>query len=40
MVELSAHLRSINAANTPIQNRAYSVPTHLAPAFIISDINI
>ena len=39
MVELSEQLQSINAANTPIQNKAHSVPTHLAPAFIISDIN-
>ena len=39
MVELSEQLQSINATAAPVQNKAKNVPTHLAPAFIISDIH-
>tara|TARA_E500000318_G_C3541308_1_gene204752 strand:- start:438 stop:1268 length:831 start_codon:yes stop_codon:yes gene_type:complete len=39
MVELNEQLQSINAIAAPIQNNVKDIPTHLAPAFIISDIN-
>lgn len=39
MVELSEQLQSINATAAPVYNKTKGVPTHLAPAFIISDIN-